>query len=204
MHKNTKGFAPVAIIGLVILILAAIGGIGYYLLIQKKPQQENSQSQPQSQSQNNNPYVGDEFTFIPPAGWIRIEIPSTLVAYQNTKEVQPKDSAAEKVHFKSYLAVSFDNANGQKLGEISALVKEQIKASAPAISFTYETKGKIDGQDAQYAEGDLLMQNINFKVIVITVLKGDKYFTISCNTTAEKWPEYRDIFYNTAESFKFK
>ncbi|MFH1559407.1 MAG: hypothetical protein ABIC19_02700 [Patescibacteria group bacterium] len=31
-----------------------------------------------------------------------------------------------------------------------------------------------------------------------------KYFTISSNTTAQKWPEYRDDFYKTIYSFSFK
>ena len=151
-----------------------------------------------------NPYVGDDFTFLPPMDWIQVEIPSTLVAYQNVKEIQPQNSAAEKVHFKSYMAVSFDSTNGQTLPEIVDLVKKQIESVALGTSFTLETSGQIDNESAKFIEADMLMQEVNFKVMIAIVLKGDKYFTISSNTTKEKWSEYRDFFYDSAESFEFK
>ncbi|MDD5569133.1 MAG: hypothetical protein PHG23_01845 [Candidatus Pacebacteria bacterium] len=193
------------IIFLVALVVIVAGAVFYYFNFVNKlgflPAGGNS---PVTSQDSDKPYVGDDFTFIPPAGWIRVEMPRTLVAYQNAKEIQPKGSAAEKVHFKSYFAVSFDNANGQKLNEVADLVKQQIKNAAPGFSFVSETEGIIGGQPAEIVEGDLLSQDVNFKVMVATVLSRDKYFTISANTTAEKWPEYRDVFYNVLESFEFK
>ncbi|MDP3244770.1 MAG: hypothetical protein Q8M83_03895 [bacterium] len=191
----------------ILIIVCLVAGLGFYFLKNTEnpatppPVGGSATLAPLSLA---NPYVGDDFTFIPPTDWILITIPSTLAAYQNPKETQPQGSAAEKIHFKSYVAVSFDNANGQKLDEITNLIKRQIKSVAPTTSFTSETDGQIDGQPAKFMEADLFMQDVNFKVMVALVLKGDKFFTISNNTTTEKWPEYRDIFYGTAESFKFK
>jgi len=149
-------------------------------------------------------YVGDDFTFIPPTGWIQVRLPGTLVSYQNPAEIHPKGSPADKINFKSYIAVSFDNANGQALDAVVNLVKRQTQSVVPAIVFTSINDGMVGGQPAKFLEADLLMQDVDFKVMVAVVLKGDKYFTISYNTTAEKWPEYRDMFYNVAASFKFK
>jgi len=150
------------------------------------------------------PYVGDDFTFFPPSGWIQTNLPGTLVAYQNSKETQPKNSAAEKIHFKSYIAVSFDNTEATDISLIKDLVKNQTSSIVPNITFTSEKDGKIDGYPAKLMEADVFMQDVDFKIFLVIILKGDKYYTISGNTTAQKWPEYKDAFYNVADSLKFK
>jgi len=216
-YRNAKielmknGFSKVLIIAIIAVVLAVGAGIGYWLGKggAKTSGNENGQQPLASQKtdqdyQSDAPYVGDDFTLIPPVGWIRTQISGVLVAYQNSKETHPKGSAAEKVNFKSYFAVSFDKTNGQTLNEIVELVKNQTKGVAPAISFDSVLDGTIGGQPAKVLEASLLMQNINFKVVIAVAMKGDKYFTISNNTTAEKWPEYQDIFYNVLNSFNFK
>lgn len=192
-------------VAILIIVGLIVGFVFYFLKNAKNPARPPIDGSASPAPLNfGNPYVGDDFTFLPPTDWVQITLPSTLTAYQNSKEVQPPGSAADKIHFRSYIAVSFDNANGQKLNELVDLVKQQIKSVAPTTSFTSETDGQIDNQPAKFMEADLSMQNVNFKVMVALILKGDKYFTISNNTTADQWPGYRDIFYNTAESLKFK
>jgi len=202
-----RGASKIVIAAVVIVILAVGVGIGYWLSYEAKAPADGQPMIDQKGaqgSQSDASFIGDDFTLIPPAGWIRTQIPSTLVSYQNSRETQPKGSAAEKINFKSYLAVSFDSTNGQSLVQIAELVKNQTKGVAPAISFASAIDGTIGGQPAKFMEADLLMQDVNFKVAIAVAMKGDKYFIISFNTTAEKWPEYRDIFYNALNSFKFK
>lgn len=188
----------------IIIIIIAISGVGlgsYFATTIKQPLVDKKINKP---AESNNAYIGDDFTIISPTGWIQTHLPSTLVSFQNPKEIQPKGSAAEKINFKTYIAVSFDNAQGKTLNQVTELVRQQVVAVVPSISFAPETIGTIDSQPAKFMEAGLTQQNVEFKVMVAVVLKGDTYFTISNNTTAEKWPEYRDLFYNTADSFKFK
>lgn len=197
------GFSKILIVAVITGVLIIGAGVGYWLgrgAGTEGGEQQKANKDPQFDV----PYIGGDFTIIPPAGWIQTQIPSTLVSYQNSKETQPKGSAAEKIKFKSYLAVSFDNVNSKTLNEIVEIVKRQLEGVAPAISFSSVVDGIIGGQPAKLIEADLFMQDIDFKVIMALAMKGDKYFTISNNTTAEKWPEYRDLFYNTLNSFKFK
>lgn len=185
----------------IIIILAAaviiIAGTGVYFLTQREAADGDIKI-------SGNSYIGVDFTITPPDGWVQTRILSALVSYQNPKESYPPGSAADKVHFQSYIAVSFDNTNGQTLDQIEKLVEQQIKSVVPSISFISVADGFIDGQPAKFIEADLFMQDINFKVMMAIVLKGDKYFTISNNTTLEKWPGYHELFYAVANSFKFK
>ena len=198
------GFSKILIVVIVAGLLIVGAGIGYWMGRDTGKQQPAESQKINQGSQADVPFVGDDFTVVPPTGWIRTQIPSTLVSYQNFSEVQPKGSAAEKINFKSYTAISFDNTNNKTLGEITEIVKRQLESVAPTISFSSIVDGTIGSQPAKLIEADLLMQDINFKVVMAIAMKGDKYFTISSNTTAEKWPEYKDIFYNMLNSFKFK
>ncbi len=200
------------------IVIIAIIGLAYYFVSQNKnnvsknnnalpPKTEN----PPATNEKTNPskesdglYVGDDFTIASPPSWIQTHMQSTLVSFQDPKETQPENSAAAKINFKSYIAVSFDNTQGNTLDETVKLVKQQTQGVAPAISFDSETDGTIDSQPAKFMEASLNQQDVDFKVLMVIIVKDDRYFTISANTTAQKWTEYRDVFYKTANSFKFK
>ena len=57
---------------------------------------------------------------------------------------------------------------------------------------------------AKLAVLDLNQQGVNFKVLLAVYLAGDKYYTMSFNTTAEKWPEYEARFYAITRSLETK
>ena len=202
-----QGISKIIIITIIVGVLVVGAGIGYWfgrgskigILEQSLAGQKENRG-----SQAGVPYVGDGFTIIPPTGWIQTHLPSTLVSYQNSSEVQPKGSTAEKINFKSYMAVSSYSTSGKTLDEVVDLVKRQVESVAPTISFLPVSDGTIDNQPAKFIEANVSMQEVDFKVMLAVAMKGDKYFTISSNTTTEKWPEYRDIFYNVLNSFKFK
>ncbi|KKT22024.1 MAG: hypothetical protein UW08_C0020G0010 [Parcubacteria group bacterium GW2011_GWB1_43_8b] len=187
------------------IIVAAGVGWGIYSLTQNKNADiETGGPVDVTGPESNNAYIGDDFTIVPPPNWIETHLPGTLVSFQNSKETHPLNSAAAKINFKSYIAVSFDNANGKTANETAELIKQQTINILPNISFSPATDRLIDGQPAKFMEASISQQNVNFKVMIVVALKGDKFFTISYNTTAEKWTEYRNLFYSTADSFKFK
>lgn len=204
---------------IVATIILIIIGSGICFLLKKQNHADNNSkitnigqpiSSNNSETANNtavnaeNPYVGDDFTLIPPEGWVQMNLPSTLVAYRNKKETFEPGSAADKIHFKSYFAVSFDNADGKTIDEITDLVKNQTMAVAPSINFAPISQKTINGLPANMAEVSLTMQNINFKILIAIILANEKYYTISFSTTADKWAEYQTTFYNVANSFKTK
>ncbi len=151
-----------------------------------------------------NPYVGDDFTFVPPQGWIQTAIPSTLVSYQKQDEAHESGSAADKINFKSYFAVSFDNTSGQTIDQIMDLIKTQTESVAPSIVFGQVMERMINGMPARTVEADLVMQGVDFKVLMAVIMGDGKYYTVSFNTTAAKWGGYTEDFYGVLDSFKLK
>ena len=82
--------------------------------------------------------------------------------------------------------------------------KDEIIKSILGSSVVLSSDGEIDNMPAKFYEFNVPQQGINFKVLLAVVVKGDKVFVISSNTTAGKWPLYKDTFYQIAKSFEFK
>jgi len=55
------------------------------------------------------------------------------------------------------------------------LVKQQVQAVAPSVSFGSETDELIDSQPAKIIEADLAQQNVDFKILMAVIMKDDKY-----------------------------
>jgi len=146
-------------------------------------------------------YQGDDFSILNPADWTQSQISGTLVSFHNTSEVHPEGSAAKKINFQSYLAVSFDMTNERSLVETNDLTINQIKAAIPSAEVTASSDETVDGQPAKFSVFTMSQQEVDYTVFLAVILNGDKYFIISGNTTTDKWTEYKDMFYQTARSF---
>ncbi|MCD6094458.1 hypothetical protein J7J39_00930, partial [bacterium] len=83
--------------------------------------------------------------------------------------------------------------------------KQKLKEALPEIVFVNENPGSVGGKDAYFIEANLTQQGVDFKVFLVLVRgKGDDIWTISFNTLKSDWLKYKDLFYQTAESFKVK
>jgi len=203
---------PLIIVIIVVVIIGA--GVGVYFFAQSEDTDTITNELTNSVSQANNTaatntvssdkYVGDDFTILKPSGWIQDQIQGTLVSFHSVNEVQPEGSAARKINFKSYMAVSFDMANEQTLAEINDLTIDQIKVSISSAEVTVSSDETIDGQPAKFNVLTMNQQEVDYTVFMAVVSKGDKYYAISGNTTTDKWAEYEDLFYQIARSFVFK
>lgn len=200
MKKNLLIYLLVVVVVVVAVVLV----ISFYFTKQNAGSIEENEKSADQIVRPDALFISDDFTILPPSGWVKSEFPNALVYYKNPNDQQPIGSAAEKINFQTYFAISADNLKGKTLTEITEFEENQIKAVVPGVVFKSTTDGKIDGQPAKFFEADLSMKNVGFKLMVAVIAKGDKYFTISNNTTAQKWLEYRDIFYNTADTFRFK
>ena len=149
-------------------------------------------------------FEGEQFTISIPQGWVQTQMPGTLVTITNINESHPQEPNAQKINFKSYFAVSSDNTQGRSLNQIFEEVKAGILQAISSASITGVSDETIDGMPAKFIELNLTQQDINFTVMLTIVMKGDKYFVISFNTTTNKRQEYKNLFYQTAKSFKFR
>lgn len=149
-------------------------------------------------------YVGDDFTVTQPAGWVQGQIPGTLVSFQNIKESHAADSAAAKINFKSYIAVSFDNRNGQSLDQVYQTTIDGITASIPATNIFATSNETVNSLPAKFAAMELSQQDVAYTVLMTIYIADGKYYVMSFNTTTEKWIGYKDKFYEVARSFKLK
>jgi len=196
---------------IVVIAIVIIGaGVAVYFATQSEDANTpaNSASQADTSAATNtvsaDKYVGDDFSILQPAGWTQGQIQGTLVSFHNTSEIFPEGSAARKINFKSYIAVSFDMANERSLDEINDLTMDQIKASIPSTEVIASSEETIDGQQAKFSIFTMSQQEVDYTIFMAVVSKGDKYYAITGNTTTDKWTEYEDLFYQIARSFVFK
>ncbi|MFH0828833.1 MAG: hypothetical protein V1907_01490 [Candidatus Kerfeldbacteria bacterium] len=149
-------------------------------------------------------YVGDDFTIIQPAGWVQGQIPGTLASFQNIKESHATDSAAAKINFKSYIAVSFDNTNGKTLDQVYQTTVDGITSSIPSVKTIAASNEIVNGLQAKFVVMELNQQDVAYTVLAAVYFGDGKYYVVSFNTTTEKWIGYKDKFYEVARSFKLK
>jgi len=205
---------PLTIIVIAIVIIGA--GVGIYFVTQgtktENVNQNTNQAEPVTNSVSNtnnvatqeNTYIGDDFIILKPADWTQSQVSGTLVSFHNTSEVHPESSAAMKINFQSYLAVSFDMTNERTLNEINDFVGAQIGASVSSAEPVSSEDETVDGQPAKFNVFTMNQQEVDYTVFLAVILKGDKYYTMSGNTTTDKWTDYKDMFYQVARSFVFK
>jgi len=198
---------PLIIIIVAIVIIGA--GVAVYFATQSKDTNTNAPTNSASQTNNSaatsaDRYIGDDFTILKPANWTQSQMQGTLVSFHNIDEVYAEGSAARKINFKSYMAVSFDMANERSLTEINDVTIDQIKASVPSVEVTAFSDETVDGQPAKFNVFTMNQQEVDYTVFLAVIQKDDKYYAISGNTTTDRWSEYGDLFYQTARSFVFK
>ncbi|MDD5710758.1 MAG: hypothetical protein PHV43_01485 [Candidatus Colwellbacteria bacterium] len=197
---------------LVVLIVVAVAvgilGAGAYILFRNTPDSNINTAVDAPQGEVHEAsltqpgrYIGDGFSLEQMPGWTVGHIPSTLVSFHNYGEEHPNGSPAVKINFKSYGAVSFDAVGGKTLDEVYQTTIETVKNLVPSIEVTAVEDINVNGLPTKLAVMDLLQQEVNFKVLLAVYLASDRYYILSFNTTAEKWPEYKDGFYAVARSF---
>ncbi len=198
MKKNT-----VLTIIIIILVLVIIGGGIIFYLTSKNTDNKNPLIDASANKNPSNGYYTDkDFKVKQPENWQSVSMPNTLAAFINPDESFPEDSPADRIKFNSYIAISFDNAQQRTFNEFVEFIKQETKKLVPSAAYTKEVEKEVNGQQANFIELKMTQQDINFKVLVVAVNAQDKYYLISCNTTTDKWDQYKDLFYSIAESFE--
>lgn len=141
-----------------------------------------------------------------PEGWDKSQqsLSGTLLTLYKTGETHTDDPNAQKINFKSYMAISFDRTQGKTKSQILDMVKQSLLQLSPTAKINTLPQETVDNQTADLIEISLAQQDVNFKVLVAVIIKGDKYFTLSANTTEKKWAGYKEGFYKALKSMILK
>lgn len=194
----------IIIIALVLLVIVAIALMGFYFIKQNKSQ-INFPKNNEQQNQNN-AIATEDFSINLPAGWSKtINTVTGVTAMAANPNEKINDSAAQKINFKSYLAISFGILEGKTMSEYMQSVKSELQTAVPSVVFTNEKEVTINGRSARAVEVEITQQGIDFKVLIV-VVKGnnDDVWLLSYNTTKSAWDEYKEAFSNSVNSFIIK
>ena len=205
----------IAIIILIIVVVVIAAAVGFYFIQKNKssinsvgntvsPDQFETNNQTDSE-QPQNKLVTDDFEINLPEGWRQTApaIGTSAMAVNANERID--DSAAQKINFKSYVAVSYDMLQGKSLSEYLQSVKSQLQQTISNVIFAQEHDTTINGKAARAFEANFTQQGVNFKVLMVAVKGiGDDVWVISFNTLQGSWAEYQETFSNIADSFSLK
>jgi len=180
----------------IVLLFAVLAIAGFYYF--GKTSKVNDQL-------SQNKLVTDDFEVILPQGWIKSDPAAGVSAMAVNADEQLNNPAAQQINFKSYFAVSRDTIEDGGPNEYMKVIENSLQQIIPGISFREERDMEINGRDARVVETEMTQKGVDFKALVVSI-KGDgnDIWTISFSTTKNKWEEYKESFFNVANSFKLK
>jgi len=202
--KNKK----VLIISAIVLLIIVVLGVWFYFDrsngLNLGKDDKNSEMEQQGSSQNNM-LVKENFSIILPQGWMEgnaIEGVSAL-AYNVNENIT--DAAAKAANFTSYLSIASDVSQGRSIAEYVEYTKSALRGVIPEINFVGDKDLTIDNRPAHAIEAELAQEGINFKILLVMIQgEGDKIWITSFNTLKSTWNDYKDAFYQAANTFKVK
>ncbi|MFH0712350.1 MAG: hypothetical protein V2A55_00605 [Candidatus Jorgensenbacteria bacterium] len=200
-----------AVISVVVIVVVALAlAIGFYFLKQDKPVPEGTpaveQNQIPSGSETSGKLITGDFSINLPAGWRQAAPPFVGVSAMavNADEII-NDPAAEKINFKSYLAVSYDTLQGKSMSEYLQTVKDELQKMISGVVFVNEQDTTINSRSARAMEVELTQQGIDFKILMVAIKgEGEDVWVMSFNTIKSSWDENKEAFSDIAKSFSLK
>ena len=173
-------------------------------IVKEKTETENNEEQLKETR-----IVKDDFEITLPAGWAEIaDYPEILLMAVDTKE-EVSEEILEKLDFRTNISIKsddlgkYDKLNNAK--EYAEGMKASLVQLISEIEFTHEEEGTIGGHDTFYVECESIQEGANFKTLLVFIVGNrNDIYAISLNTFLDSWPDYKDPFYQIAESFKFK
>lgn len=196
----------VLIIAAVVLLIIIVVGVWFYL-----DKNKNSNNGIESNKNNINQeeekmLVKDDFSIVLPQGWS--ESPAVMegvsaLAYNAQENLI--DETAKNIGFVSYFSVAPDVLGGRDMAGYVEYAKGTLQEALGSIQFSNEQSLVINNKEAYAVAMDLNQEKVDFKVLMFFI-KGNNndVWTLSFNTVASAWNDYKDSFYQSAESFIVK
>ncbi len=147
-----------------------------------------------------------DFSINIPKGWqVNDKFPGIIARIANLN-YQPKSSELKNFGFVNYFTIGYGvMGEGMDMKKYVEKTKVEGKQGVPDLKFTADRDLKINGYDAHIIESDAAGNGYNLKV-AIALIKGkeNSVWSIVFNTEKESWPEYKQIFEETINSFYIK
>lgn len=164
-------------------------------------EEENQEVSEKSQ----NKIITDDFSINLPDGWKQIDAATGTSAMAVNMNEHISDPAAQKINFSSYFAVIYETLGEKSIKEYVEIIKQALQQSIGPVVFNQEQDLTIHGNAAYQIEAEITQEGVDFKILLVFIKgQGDDVWTISFNTTKSNWEEYKEIFYNIADSFIVK
>jgi hypothetical protein len=191
VNKKTLIVSAILIVILIIIILV-------YFLILKPSAIDNGSGIPKKIIENK------FFSVKLPGGWIEVEPVYGSIATVVKNQELINDTYAQKLNFRSYYSVLRDTVGDKTEQEYLEEIKNSLKKNFTDIMISDEEIKESNGAKIYFMESKLNEQNVDFTILLAVNIKDQDVWTISFNTLSEKWEEYKDIFYQIADSFERK
>ena len=205
------------IILLIIIIVLGIAGVIYFAKENKFSNGGSGESaeesglfgketaQGEQEEEEENVLFNDNFSINIPEGWRETAASvgvSAMVVNVNEEITNPD---AKKINFKSYFSVVYDSLQGKSKEEYIDYLKNSLEQAVPGIIFIQEKTTTMNERNAYALEAELKQQGVDFNVLIILVYgDGEDIWVMSFNTLRDKWTDYKDLFYQTADTFQIK
>jgi hypothetical protein len=195
-----------------ILIIAAvvvlsISAVLFYLNQEKNPTAENEQESLLSEQGGiieNGLLKTEEFSIMMPENWQKSDsLPfGSKALVINTEENVSQEVGA--LGFRTYFSVSSDSLAELTLADYMGLVKSEILQIDANALFSEENQVDINGLNAMATRITMNQQNIDFDVLIVLIETNGEVWSISFNTTHDKWAEYQELVGQIVNSFELK
>ncbi len=184
---------------LILVVVGIIAGIAFGINYLKRKELMFGGLVAQSELATN------DFSLNLPKGWQRAEAGIGISAMAVNIEENVTDPAAQKINFKTYLAVVYDTLQNRTLGDYLQSAKNGLRQAVPSVVFAKEEELSVNGRPTFTLEAELTQQGVNFYVLMAMIKgEGDDVWVMSFNTVKDSWQEYKKEFYNTINSFTLK
>jgi len=170
---------------------------------------QNTSNQTNLTDSNNqttkNKLATDDFEITLSDGWKGVPATAGISAMAIDTNESITDPDAQKINFKTYLAVSYDTLKGKNMTEYMQLIKTALLQTMPDTVFSNENILTINNRQASALEAEMTNQGVNFKVLMVVVKgNGDDIWIMSFNSLKNSWQQYAQTFSDIASSFILK
>jgi hypothetical protein len=140
-----------------------------------------------------------------PGGWAEVQPPEDALAMVSKTQKEVIDFEGESIDFWSYFSVAQKDRGEKNLTEYVDFVKDSLTGAIPGINFTHEESATINNQMSYFIETEAGPADTDFKFLIVLIEgKNDTAWIITFTSIKEIWLDYKDLFYNTAETFREK
>lgn len=200
--KNKK-----IIIGLIVVVVVIAAGIFFWRMNNNSvpPVEDNGASTQPKAEQSQNKLETEDFSINLPNGWEESTSTRGVLAVAVNAGEKINNTAAQKINFKSYFAINKDKLDGKSINEYSETLKSYLAQNIPGTAFTKEEDTTINGKSAHLIEMEFTQEGLDLKILTALVegLENDVW-AVSFNTPRSAWDGYKEMFYDTANTFKLK